>query len=279
MMRMQVSRTPESQHRTRRSSQWTWLTHSFVLICLAVYGGPPLASAQECKTPLPPPQKYIDYRQPPREYATTHLGKWAVMVEKQLQADAPGIAEKALARLTKKLDEAMKALPGSSHAKLQKLPIFLMYGAKAKGGGRDNGLEYIQSSGPEHDKQLDPRWRNVVIIYCAENYVQISEFWALKALVHEFAHAHQLEQWPEDQPDILRAWEGAMKHRLYHEVKDDQGKTVDKSYAATNQLEYFAELSCMYFVGCNYQPFNRKELQTYDAVGYAMIEKMWGLTK
>lgn len=40
-------------------------------------------------------------------------------------------------------------------------------------------------------------------------------------------------------------------------------------------LEYFAELSCMYFVGCNYQPFNRKQLKDYDPVGYAMIQQMW----
>jgi hypothetical protein len=66
---------------------------------------------------------------------------------------------------------------------------------------------------------------------------------------------------------------------LYHGVKNDKGTTVEKAYAATNQLEYFAELSCMYFVGCNYQPFNRRELQAYDPVGYAMIEKMWELKK
>ena len=35
----------------------------------------------------------------------------------------------------------------------------------------------------------------------------------------------------------------------------------------------------MYFAGCNFQPFNRKELKAYDPVGYAMIEKMWGRKK
>ena len=89
--------------------------------------------------------------------------------------------------------------------------------------------------------------------------------------------AQQLEQWPEDQPDIYQAWKNAMKLGLYRKVKNDRGKTVKKAYAAVNQLEYFAELSCMYFVGCDYQPFDRKELQRYDPVGYAMIEKMWAL--
>jgi hypothetical protein len=278
---MQISRTPESQrwsHFSRRRIS-TWLAHSLVVICLAVYGRSQLASGQERKIPLPPLQEHVDYRQPPRQYTTTHVGKWTIMVEKQLEADAPAITRQALARLTKKLGETVKALPDPLGAKLQTLRIFLMYGPKAKGGGRDNGLEYVQKNAPECYKQLDPSWGDSVVIYSAENYVQISEFWALKALVHEFAHAHQLERWPEDQPDILRAWKNAVKHRLHHEVKDDQGKTLESSYAVTNQLEYFAELSCMYFVGCNYQPFNRKELKAYDPVGYAMIEKMWGLTK
>jgi hypothetical protein len=202
-------------------------------------------------------------------------GTWRVFVEKQLQTDKPALAQRALERLEKKLEEAMAVLPEASHAKLKKLRLFLMYGPQARGGGRDNGLEYFQKEAPEHHEHLDPRWGSSIVIYCAENYVGISEFWALKALVHEFAHAYQLEQWPEDQPDIVRAWESALRRNLYRDVKDEKGKKLARAYAAVNQLEYFAELSCMYFVGCNYQPFNRQELRAYDPDGYAMIEKMW----
>ena len=66
-----------------------------------------------------------------------------------------------------------------------------------------------------------------------------------------------------------------MKRRLYHQVKDVDGKTLDAAYATTNQLEYFAELTCMYFTGCNYKPFNRSELKQYDPPGYAMVERFW----
>jgi FimV-like protein len=255
----------------------TLLVYFPIAFCWVACGGPALAPAQERKTPPPPPQESIDYAKPVREYVTARAGKWTISVEKQLQTDAPAVAKQALERLEKKLPEALKALPEPSHANLKKLQVFLMYGPKAKGGGRDNGLEYFQKNAPENHKQLDSRWKSSVVIYCAENYVRLSEFWALKALVHELAHAHQLEQWPEDQPDILRAWDNATERGLYRGVKDDQGKKLDKAYAAVNQLEYFAELSCMYFVGCNYQPFNRKELKAYDPTGFAMIEKMWGV--
>jgi hypothetical protein len=246
-----------------------------VVTCLAICGGVSPITAQEKKTPLPPPQAVVNYNDPPREYTTTRAGTWTIKVEKQLLADAPAVAKKAQTRLRKKLGEAIEALPDASHARLKELDIFLMYGPKSKGGGRDNGLEYFQKTAPEHHKDLDPGWGSSMVVYCAENYVQISDFWAVKALVHEMAHAHHLEQWPENQPDILQAWENAMKLGLYHGVKDDEGKIVDKAYATVNQLEYFAELSCMYFVGCNYQPFDREELKTYDPKGYAMIEQMW----
>src|SRR5439155_14741790 len=113
----------------------------------------------------------------------------------------------------------------------------------------------------------------------AENYTQISSLWALKSLVHELGHAHHKENWPEDQPDIMEAWKNAVDKKLYVNVKEDTGKTIPKAYALTNQLEYFAELTAIYFARCNYAPFNRTELKKYDPVGYTMIQKMWGLSK
>ncbi len=253
-----------------------WLV---LVIGLAVIRPVAALSAQGEKTPLPPPQKPVDYNDPPREYQSTRLGSWTFHMEKQLIADAPDVEKRALARLEKKLGEAMQSLPESTRARLRRLPVFLMYGPKAKAGGRDNGLEYFQKNAPEHHRQIDRRWGSCIVVYCAENYVQISDFWSLKALLHELAHAHQLEQWPEQQPDIYWAWKNATSHGLYRSVQDDQGKILDTGYAVVNQLEYFAELSCMYFVGCNYRPFNRQELRVYDPTGYAMIEKMWGIKK
>jgi hypothetical protein len=152
-----------------------------------------------------------------------------------------------------------------------------MYGPKAREGGKDNGLDYIQKASPASHNELDARWGDAVIVYCAQNYLDQSDFWALKAVFHELSHAYHLHHWPEAQSDIVLAYTGAMKRGLHHNVPDDSGKRLDSSYAATNALEYFAELSCMYFVGCNYKPFNRDELKKYDPAGFAMIEKLWKL--
>lgn len=254
-----------------KSSPMLQLLLTFLAICGVAFP----AQAKDGQTPLPPEQKYVDFRNPPRKYATTHEGKWLVMVEKQLMSDQPALAKQALARLHRNLDEAMRIFPAPARGRLEKVHIYLMYGPKAQNGGRDQGSDYITKAEIESYHQLDPHWEDSIIVYCAENYTQQSDLWALKALVHEFSHAHQLEHWPEKQPDILGAWQHAMKLGLYHNVKDEQGKSIAKAYAATNQLEYFAELSCMYFARCDYYPFDRKELKSYDPVGYAMIEKMW----
>ncbi len=223
----------------------------------------------------------IDFRQPERQYEGVKLvdakyGEVTVSVEKQLKAEAPAVSKRALARLKTMRAKALEAAPKHARERLAKVPYFLMYGPKARNGGKPSGLDYIQKNGPEHHPELDPRWGDAIVIYCAKNYLDITDLWALKALFHELGHAYQLEQWPEKQPDILAAWEHARDNNLYLNVRDvETGKRLPEAYALTNQLEFFAELSCMYFVRCNYEPSNQKQLKAYDPVGYAMIRKMW----
>jgi arylsulfatase A-like enzyme len=220
-------------------------------------------------------QPPVDFNHPPREYETRQVRDWTVLVEKQLVTDTPDLARRALERLDKKIGEALAALPASSHARLKNLTLFLMAGTTSSHGGRDNGLEYFPKSAPAAHSYLDPRMGTSIVIYSAANWVKQSEFWALKALVHEFAHAQHLEQWPENRADIFDAWQRAKQAGLYRNVKDDKGATLAQAYALQNHLEYFAEISCAYFTGCNYEPFNRAGLKAYDPAGFALVEKLW----
>jgi hypothetical protein len=240
-----------------------------------------LGFGQDSKAQARRPPSTIDFRRPERAYESVKLvdakfGDFTVSVEKQLKAEAPAVAKRALARLKEKRAQALRAVPKPARERLAKVPYFLLYGPKAKNGGKDNGLEYFQKVAPDFHPELDRRWGDAIVIYCARNYVDITDLWALKALFHELAHAYQLQQWPEKQPDILHAWEHAKENKLYLNVLDVETKeTIPSAYALTNQLEFFAELSCMYFVKCNYEPRDRSRLKTYDPVGYAMIRKMW----
>jgi Mlc titration factor MtfA (ptsG expression regulator) len=92
-------------------------------------------------------------------------------------------------------------------------------------------------------------------------------------------HAQHLEHWPEDRADIYDTWERAMKAGLYKVVQKKDMKAHMPNYAAQNHLEYFAELTTMYFSGANYFPYNRAGLKKYDPAGYALVEKLWNVAE
>jgi hypothetical protein len=216
-----------------------------------------------------------DYRNPPRQYEDVTLGDRTFVVEAQLLREDPALARKSLARLKKNIDLTLEILPPHSHAQVAKQQFWMMYGPKATAGGKASGLAYFRPGSPKFDAKRDERWNSVVVVYDAKNYVAISDLWALKAVLHELAHAYQLEQWPEKEPNILSAYDNAMSQSLYRNVKNDKGEKFAAAYATQNQLEYFAETSCMFFARCNYQPYHRLELKEYDPVGYAMIRRQW----
>jgi hypothetical protein len=233
------------------------------------------ANAEPLRSFAPP--KTVNYRDPERRCVQTNLVGWTLYLEQELVARHPALARAATRRLGAKLTGVLDLLPTRTHELLRRLPIFLLLGEESSLGGRDNGAEYFQRDAPKFWPLLDRRWSSALVIYSARNYQQLSEEWATRVLVHELAHAWQLEQWPEKQPDILGAWEHAVHTGLYTHVKAVNGTMLDRAYALENQLEYFAELSCAYFWRGEYAPFDRAALRQYDPAGFAMIEQMWGV--
>lgn len=253
-----------SQHRARRSiGCWFVILHLFA----------GAAFAQTARTDKR--KDHPDFRNPPRQYEEVTIDDRTFIVEAQLIREEPVLARKALARLKLNVDLALDILPKHSHEHVAKQQFWLMYGPKSTGGGRNNGLAYFRPGSPKFDERRDERWNSVVVVYDAANYASLTDLWALKSVLHELAHAYQLEQWPEKEPIILSAYDNAMAHNLYHKVKNNKGGVFDKAYATQNQLEYFAETSCMFFAACNYQPYNRLEFKQYDPAGYEMVRRQW----
>lgn len=94
-------------------------------------------------------------------------------------------------------------------------------------------------------------------------------------LLHELAHAvHHLALGHEN-PAVVFAYNQAMDRRLYDKVKDAFGREC-RAYAATNNAEYFAELSCAYLDRCRYFPFTRAELAEHDPTGFRLMQSVWG---
>lgn len=216
-----------------------------------------------------------NYRVPERKWAEVSRGGRKFIVEQELLDRDPALAKKALARLKTNIDLALQILPEHAQPHVAKQQFWLLYGSKAKGGGKDSGLAYFRPGSPKFNKNRHKDWNSAVVVYSAKNYTKLTDLWALKSVLHELAHAYQLEQWPEKEPSILAAYENAMADGLYKNVPNNKGGSFESAYAAQNQLEYFAEVSCMFFAQCNYRPYNRAELKTIDPTGHRMIRKMW----
>jgi hypothetical protein len=94
-------------------------------------------------------------------------------------------------------------------------------------------------------------------------------------LLHEMAHAVHFRVFGADNAAIKHAYQQAMDRKLYEKAATAGGGTV-RPYAATNEFEYFAELSCAFLDKLHYQPFTREDLKAHDPVGYQLMEKVWG---
>jgi hypothetical protein len=219
----------------------------------------------------------VNYRYPPREYITAASDANAIWVEKELHDNDPELETKAVERLRKVLALIKTCVPVGAAAELASPPIILLYGEKATAGGRPSGARYFSKSAPDRDASIDPRWGHCIVIWSAANYLKQSDLWAAKLIMHELAHSFQLGRYPERQPDLMAAYRHALGTGLYRNVESDKGRTIEKAYALANHLEYFAELSAVYFVGANYFPFDKTGLERYDPQGYALVEMLWGI--
>jgi hypothetical protein len=219
-------------------------------------------------------QSEIDYRNPSRNYIMEDL-EWKIYYEEGLAVENQRLYTDAREKLLSTLGELELALPSHSLNKLKRLKIFLMWGEDSPLGGKKSGMRYVRKGETKSRLYYDPKWENSIIIYSASNLVYLSKLWAKKALVHEFAHAWHITHWNDKHPAIYNTWKNSSINKLYTNVADINGKNIGSAYASKNQLEYFAELSAIYFVGGNYFPFNKQGLSRYDKEGHQLIEQLW----
>lgn len=216
----------------------------------------------------------VDYRVPTRHYISD-IGAWNIYYEADMKRSDPKLAQKALTKLKNTLKEIESKLPEHSIGKLKQLNVFLLWGQKSPNGGKKSGMRYVRKGETKNRRHYDSRWENSIVIYSAENLMYLNEMWARKAVTHELAHAWHIMHWPDNYSEIFSPWHKAKSRGLYKNVKDYKNRLKPKAYAIKNNLEYFAELSAMYFVGGDYYPYEREELTLYDPDGVKMVKKLW----
>lgn len=185
---------------------------------------------------------------------------------------------RVLLQLEADLDEVANLLPEPALAVVRQTTIWIeLQGANNQGmSGRGMcchwSAEWLESVGLPPEKAggveiINPRdfleWRRT------QPYM----------LLHELAHAyHRLIG--ADLPEIGNAYQAALDAGLYEAVGRNSippGTTV-RAYAATNDREYFAELTEAYFALNDFEPYTRPQLQATDPEGFAMVEHLWNLS-
>tara|TARA_R110001583_G_scaffold193185_1_gene360999 strand:+ start:1431 stop:2102 length:672 start_codon:yes stop_codon:yes gene_type:complete len=218
----------------------------------------------------------VNYRFPSRDYINVK-GDWNIFYEASMKHSNPKLARESLDKLKKTLSFIETKLPSSSLTKLKSLKIFLMWGEKSPHGGKKSGMRFVRRGETNKRVHYDKKWEHSVVIYSAENLMYLTDMWAKKAITHELAHAWHIMHWPDKYDSIVKPWKQAKSRKLYINVKDYKNRVKSEAYAIKNNLEYFAELSAMYFVGGDYFPFEKEKLTSYDPAGVAMVKRLWSV--
>jgi len=216
----------------------------------------------------------VNYSSPNRHYVSAD-GKWNIHVEKSLLEGDQDLFRASVAKLRETLDYVFSLMPLRSRTILSDLQFYIMWGEASPNGGRKSGMSYIRKGEPGNYPRLDKKWENSIVIYSAENLMYLDDLWSRKAVFHELAHAWHIANWAEKHPPIYNSWKSAKDGNRYTNVRDIKNRTIKNAYALKNQLEYFAELSAIYFVGGNYHPYDRAALEKYDPSGHRMVEALW----
>jgi hypothetical protein len=88
-------------------------------------------------------------------------------------------------------------------------------------------------------------------------------------VLHEIAHAVQDQVFDHNDMPIKTAYRQALDRHLLDK----------KSYAATDDWEFFAEMTCAYFDQLEYYPRTYADLKKLDPVTFKLMESTWGKRK
>jgi lysophospholipase L1-like esterase len=104
-------------------------------------------------------------------------------------------------------------------------------------------------------------------------------------VLHELAHAYHNRVLPQGfaNPDIKAAYEQARASGNYEQVERRSSHTkpgtLERAYALSDPMEYFAESSEAFFGRNDFFPFTQDELRTHDPAMFTLLARLWGVAE
>jgi len=215
--------------------------------------------------PLPPGASYHP--------VIKNIEGWTIHIEPALLKDGEHaeLGERALEMLANHLQRITILMPEPQLEAMKKLEIWIEH-KNAKTGS----MQYHPSERWLIGKGFDPRLAKKYHIPRAASLISKGQLIKHPAVVlHELAHAYHDQVLGFDDPRVIKAYDNAMKNKLYDKVLLYTGQQV-RHYAATNHKEFFAEATEAYFYRNDFYPFVRAELKIHDPVTHDLMEDIWG---
>lgn len=203
------------------------------------------------------------------------LQGWTVHADARLvNGEYKEIGTRSLSMLANHLERLTILLPEKQLAEMRKMEIFIEHSHPDLGNMQYHpDLDWLTEHG------YDPQLVKKVHIPQAAELVSRQQMLKHPAVIlHELAHAYHNQVLGFEEPEIIKAYDDAMKKRIYQKSLLYTGKTV-KHYATTNHKEYFAEATEAYLYHNDFYPFVRAELNQHDPAAFALMQKIWGKTE
>ena len=207
--------------------------------------------------------------EPSSSYKETSIEGFQLKISKDA-VEAPEELEPAMALLELRIREIVRRVPVKSLETLRKIPIWI-----ERKSSKFPCMCYHESAQWLKENGLNPEKAKGVELANLKNFVLWSFDQPLMVL-HEYAHGYHDLKFGFGGEPVKSAFDLAMKSKLYDSVSYYRGQKR-KAYAATNPMEYFAELSEALFGYNDYYPFTSPELAEHDPRGFAMVKAAWGV--
>ncbi|MEM7309582.1 MAG: DUF4440 domain-containing protein [Planctomycetota bacterium] len=202
-------------------------------------------------------------------YRPEEVRGFTLQVQEDLDADAPGLRERTLEILDRKLGDLVAALPAASVERLREVPIWV-----SEGAGPAPCANYHPSAAWLAENGYDPRKAKAVEINNASVFVDWIDSQPSMVL-HELAHAYHDQVLGYGHVGVAAAHAAATAGARLNAVRRMSGR-VERHYALTNPMEWFAETTEALFGTNDYYPFVRGELLHHNREGARLVARLWG---
>jgi hypothetical protein len=209
---------------------------------------------------------------PTGAYEIRSIEGWPVRVNRRLLNDHTELADKTLDLLRFQLYQITREVPTEPLARLRTVTLWVELNDPLF-----PCMCYHPDRGWLTSHGLNPDKAHGVELANARRFLQWehSQPWMV---FHELSHAYHDQFLPNGfrNQDVLGAYRAAKAGALYDAVLRNNGH-IERAYALTNPMEYFAECSEAMFGTNDFYPFVRVEFERHDPRGYEVLRRAWGL--